>query len=84
MIGTMVQYHRRDIMSIKKELLNELTEKQLKQLAENKGIDFSLNDAQARYYENWDEKDKIVDIMTDQKHISVSEIEKFIVKGKLE
>lgn len=84
MIGTMVQYHRRDIMSIKKELLNELTEKQLKQLAENKGIDFSLNDVQARYYENWDEKDKIVDIMTDQKHISVSEIEKFIVKGKLE
>jgi hypothetical protein len=71
-------------MSIKKELLNELTEKQLKQLAENKGIDFSLNDVQARYYENWDEKDKIVDIMTDQKHISVSEIEKFIVKGKLE
>lgn len=80
----MVQYHRRDIMSIKKELLNELTEKQLKKLAENKGIDFSLNDVQARYYENWDEKDKIVDIMTDQKHISVSEIEKFIVKGKLE
>ena len=84
MIGTMVQYHRRDIMSIKKELLNELTEKQLKKLAENKGIDFSLNDVQARYYENWDEKDKIVDIMTDQKHISVSEIEKFIVEGKLE
>lgn len=84
MIGTMVQYHRWHIMSIKKELLNELTEKQLKQLAENKGIDFSLNDVQARYYENWDEKDKIVDIMTDQKHISVSEIEKFIVKGKLE
>ncbi len=72
------------IMSIKKELLNELTENQLKQLAENKGIDFSLNDVQARYYENWDEKDKIVDIMTDQKHISVSEIEKFIVDGKLE
>lgn len=84
MIGIMVQYRRRDIMSIKKELLNELTEKQLKQLAENKGIDFSLNDVQTRYYENWDEKDKIVDIMTDQKHISVSEIEKFIVKGKLE
>lgn len=84
MIGIMVQYRRRDIMSIKKELLNELTEKQLKRLAENKGIDFSLNDVQTRYYENWDEKDKIVDIMTDQKHISVSEIEKFIVKGKLE
>ena len=70
-------------MSIKKELLNELTEIQLKQLAENKGINFSLNDIQTKYYENWDEKDKIVDIMTDQKHISVSEIEKFIVEGKL-
>ena len=69
-------------MSIKKELLNELTEKQLKQLAENKGIDFSLNGIQEKYYENWDEKDKIVDIMTDQKHISVSEIEKFIVDNK--
>jgi len=66
-------------MSIKKELLNELTEKQLMQLAENKGIEFSLNDIQKKYYENWDEKDKIVDLMTDQKHISVSEIEKFIV-----
>ncbi len=30
-------------MSIKKELLNELTEQQLKQLAENKGIAFNLN-----------------------------------------
>jgi len=66
-------------MSIKKELLNELTEKQLMQLAENKGIEFSLNDIQKKYYENWDEKDKIVDLMTDKKHISVSEIEKFIV-----
>jgi hypothetical protein len=65
-------------------LLNELTEKQLKQLAENKGIDFSLNNIQKKYYENWDEKDKIVDIMTDQKHISVSEIEKLIVEDKLE
>ena len=33
-------------MSIKKELLNELTEKQLKQLAENKGIAFNLNKVQ--------------------------------------
>ena len=69
-------------MSIKKELLNKLTENQLKQLAQNKGINFSLNDVQVKYYEEWDEKDKIVDIMTDQKHISVSEIEKFIVNNK--
>jgi len=67
-------------MSIKKELLNELTEKQLKQLAETKGIKFSLNKTQEKYYETWDEKDKLVDLMTDQKEISISEIEKFIIK----
>ena len=71
-------------MSIKKELLNELTENQLKQLAEIKGIDFTLNAIQKEYYTSWEEKDKIVDIMTDQKQISVSDIEKFIVDGKLE
>ena len=71
-------------MSIKKELLNELTEIQLRQLAENKGINFSLNDIQEKYYENWDEKDKLVDIMTDQRHISISEIERFITDKKLE
>ena len=66
-------------MSIKKELLNELTEKQLRQLAENKGISFELNDRQQKYYQSWDEKDKLVDIITDQKEISISEIEKFII-----
>lgn len=70
-------------MSIKKELLNELTEKQLKELAENKGIDCSLNDIQEKYYKNWDEKDKLVDIITDYKQISISDIEKFIVNGKI-
>ena len=67
-------------MSIKKELLYELTEKQLKQLAENNGVDFTLNDAQTKYYQTWEEKDKLVDIITDQKQISISEIEKFILK----
>lgn len=70
-------------MSIKKELLNELTENQLKQLAEIKGIEFTLNTIQEEYYTNWEEKDKLVDIMTDQKQISVSDIEKFIVDGKI-
>jgi len=71
-------------VSIKKELLNELTENQLKQLAEIKGIEFTLNTIQREYYTDWEEKDKLVDIMTDQKQISVSDIEKFIVDGKLE
>jgi hypothetical protein len=69
-------------MSIKKELLNELTENQLKQLAEKKGIDFTLNRCQKQYYQNWDEKDKLVDIMSDYKDLSLTEIEKFVVKNK--
>jgi hypothetical protein len=70
-------------MSIKKELLNELTEEQLKRLAENKGIDFNLNDVQKKYYRKWDEKDKLIDLMNDNKQLTISEIEKFIVDVKL-
>jgi len=69
-------------MSIKKELLNELTEHQLKQLAESKGIIFKLNNVQKKYYQNWAEKDKLVDLMTTNEHITVSEIEKFIQAKK--
>ena len=65
-------------MSIKKELLNELTEKQLKELAQNKGIKFKLNKIQKNYYEGWDEKDKIVDIMSEKTDLSVKEIEEFV------
>jgi hypothetical protein len=65
-------------MSIKKELLNELTENQLKKLAESKGIAFSLNKVQKKYYENWAEKDKLVDVIATSNNITVSEIEKFI------
>jgi len=70
-------------MSIKKELLNELTERQLKQLAEHKGIDFTLNSVQKNYYRDWDEKDKLIDLMTDHKQLTVSEIEKFIADRKV-
>ena len=69
-------------MSIKKELLNELSERQLKQLAEHKGIEFTLTMFQKKYYEGWDEKDKLVDIMNDYKELTVSDIENFIVKNK--
>jgi hypothetical protein len=69
-------------MSIKKELLNELTEQQLKQLAENKGIAFNMNSVQKKYYENWAERDKMVDMMSTNKHITVPEIEKFIQAKK--
>ena len=70
-------------MSIKKELLNELTEKQLKQLAEHKGMEFTLNSVQKNYYRSWDEKDKLVDLMTDHKQLTISEIEKFLADRKV-
>ena len=69
-------------MSIKKELLNELSEQQLKELAESKGISFKLNSVQKKYYENWAEKDKLVDLMTTNRYITVLEIEKFIQTKK--
>ena len=65
-------------MSIKKELLQELTEQQLKNLAESKGIKFKLNKIQEKYYADWDEKDKMVDLMGDKEDLTVKEIEEFI------
>jgi hypothetical protein len=70
-------------MSIKKELLNELTEHQLKELADSKGIIFKLKPVQKKYYENWAEKDKLVDLMSTNTQITVSEIEKFIQSKKM-
>jgi hypothetical protein len=69
-------------MSIKKELLNELTEHQLKQLAQTKGIVFTLNNVQKKYYQNWAEKDKLVDLISTHKSVTVSEIERFIQTKK--
>ena len=65
-------------MSIKKELLDELTEKQLKELAEAKGIQFNLSKTQKRYYENWDERDKLVDMMSDEYSLSIKDVESYI------
>ena len=65
-------------MSIKKELLNELTEKQLKELAEHKGIKFVLNSVQKKYYADWNEKDKLVDIINDRTSMSAGEIEEYM------
>ena len=65
-------------MSIKKELLDELTESQLKELAKSKGIKFNLNKTQEKYYADWGEKDKIVDLMSEKGNLSIKEIEEFI------
>jgi hypothetical protein len=69
-------------MSLKKELLYQLSEKQLKELAKSKGIEFTLNTIQEKYYKDWAEKDKIVDLMSDQQQLTVSDIEKYIVQTK--
>lgn len=65
-------------MSIKKELLDELTEKQLRELAEHKGIKFILNDAQKKYYVDWDEREILVDVINDIGDITVREIEEYL------
>ena len=65
-------------MSLKKELLGELTEKQLKKLAENKGLIFSMSEAQKKYYADWNEKEKLVDMMNDKEDITIKEIEEII------
>lgn len=70
-------------MSLKKELLSELTKKQLKEFAENKGIEFTLSKSQKKYYEGWDEKDKLVDLMTDKEDVSVRDIEEFLKSNKI-
>lgn len=68
-------------MSLKKEMLNELSEFELKQLAESKGITFNLNSVRKNYYAGWEEKDKIIDLMSEHKELSITDIEHFICKG---
>ncbi|MEE8564759.1 MAG: hypothetical protein V3S79_00060 [Candidatus Thermoplasmatota archaeon] len=65
-------------MSLKKELLGELTEQQLKKLAESKGLKFSMSESQEKYYADWNEKERLVDIMNDKEDITIKEIEDII------
>ncbi len=65
-------------MSIKKELLTELTVQQLKELAESKGIKFKLSEIQKNYYAKWSEKDMIVDLMVEKEVLTVKDIEVFL------
>ena len=65
-------------MSIKKELLSQLSVQQLKKLAEKKGISFVLNKTQEEYYSDWNEKDLMIDLMNDNHDISIHEIEEQI------
>ncbi len=65
-------------MSLKKELLSELSLQQLKELAEKKGLSFSLNETQQEYYKEWSERDRIIDLINDNQNISIREIEQQI------
>ncbi len=65
-------------MSLKKELLGELTEQQLKKFAESKGLKFSMSESQEKYYADWNEKERLVDIMNDKEDITIKEIEDII------
>lgn len=69
-------------MSIKKMLLDELTEQQLRELAESRGIKFVLNGRRQKYYEGWDEKDKLVDIMNDKESLKIKDIEDYLKINK--
>lgn len=76
-----ISYWRKK-MSIKKEILGELTEQQLKELAESKGIKFDLSEAKKKYYAGWEEKDKLVDIMNDKENLTVKDIEEYLKISK--
>jgi hypothetical protein len=69
-------------MSIKKELLSQLSLQQLKALAEKKGVSFSKNEKQKKYYEDWSEKEQIIDMMNDNNDLSLKEIEDHIKSYK--
>ena len=65
-------------MSLKKELLRQLGIDQLKKLIEEKNIEIKLSKIQKDFYANWDEKEKLVDILNDCESIKLSDIERFV------
>jgi hypothetical protein len=66
-------------MSLKKEMLSTLTQDQLQRLADSKGIAFnSLNTTQKQYYAEWNDKDRLVDLMATNGKLTIRDIEQFI------
>ncbi|HDM25562.1 MAG: hypothetical protein DRJ99_04170 [Thermoplasmata archaeon] len=65
-------------MSLKKELLRQLDLDQLKKLIEEKNIEIRLSKIQKDFYANWDEKEKLVDILNDCENIRIADIEKYV------
>ena len=68
-------------MSLKKEMLSKLSEDQLLRLADSKGIAFKLNTTQKQYYENWDKKDRLVDLMATNGKLTIRDIEQFMQRS---
>jgi hypothetical protein len=69
-------------MSIKKLLLDELSEQQLKELADSRGIKIDLSHRQEKYYAGWAEKDKLIDIMNDKEKLTIKDIEDYLKINK--
>jgi len=65
-------------VSLKKELLRQLDLDQLKKLIEEKNIEIRLSKIQKDFYANWDEKEKLVDILNDCENIRIADIEKYV------
>lgn len=65
-------------MSLKKEMLSTLTQDQLQRLADSKGIAFNLNTTQKQYYQDWNEKDRLIDLMATNGRLTIRDIEQFI------
>jgi len=65
-------------VSLKKELLRQLDINQLKKLIEEKNIEIRLSKIQKDFYANWDEKEKLVDILNDCESVKLSDIERFV------
>lgn len=65
-------------MSLKKELLCELTEEQLEHFVESRDIQCKLSKIQKKYYKNRGECEKLVDIINDKQDISIKDIEEYI------
>ena len=65
-------------MSLKKELLCELTEEQLENFVESRDIQCKLSKIQKNYYKDRGESEKLVDIINDKQDVSIKDIEEYI------
>jgi uncharacterized ubiquitin-like protein YukD len=65
-------------MSLKKELLSELSEQELEKFLETRHINFTLSNIQKKYYKDKDTSEKLIDIINDKRDISIKDVEEYI------